>query len=141
MPDDFKEFREPFVGGGSVFIHLRQAFPDRAFWINDLYAELYEFWDAAAQNIDALLGQIWAWRREYTDGRALYRFLVSNIQAFPKIEKAAAFFILNRLTFSGTAESGGYSNAAFEKRFTESSIHRVEAILPIMVNHQACYTK
>lgn len=132
VPNDFKEFREPFVGGGSVFIYLKQEFPDRQFWINDLYTELYEFWDVAGFDVDSMLGQIWTWRRAYSDGRALHRFLVDNIKNFPKVKKAAAFFILNRVTFSGTSESGGYSKAAFEKRFTESSIHRVEAILPVI---------
>ncbi|MFT4971954.1 MAG: DNA adenine methylase [Paraglaciecola sp.] len=132
VPNDFKEFREPFVGGGSVFIYLQQEFADRQFWINDLYTELYEFWDAAGQDIDKMLGQIWAWRRSHKDGRELYRFLIDNMKGFSKNKKAAAFFILNRITFSGTSESGGYSKMAFEKRFTESSIARVEAILPIM---------
>lgn len=36
--------------------------------------------------------------------------------------------MLNRITFSGTVESGGYSQAAFEKRFTYSSIERLENI-------------
>ncbi len=33
--------------------------------------------------------------------------------------------MLNRITFSGTTYSGGYSQQAFEKRFTESSIERL----------------
>jgi DNA adenine methylase len=28
MPDSFDEYREPFVGGGSFFIALRQKRPD-----------------------------------------------------------------------------------------------------------------
>ena len=132
IPDDFQEYREPFVGGGSVFIYLRQQFPERKFWINDLYAELYQFWLAAQQNMDGLLAQIRIWREKYTDGRALHRFLVDNMQDFSTIEQAAAFFVLNRLTFSGTAESGGYSQMAFDKRFTESSISRVEAVSSVM---------
>ena len=40
-------------------------------------------------------------------------------------DKAVAFFILNRITFSGTSLSGGFSNGAYEKRFTESSIVRM----------------
>ncbi len=28
---DFKEFREPFVGGGSVFINLKQCYPNKKF--------------------------------------------------------------------------------------------------------------
>ncbi len=43
------------------------------------------------------------------------------------------FFVLNRITFSGTVESWGYSEAAFlETRFTESSIDRVEKLSNIL---------
>jgi len=134
VPTQFKEFREPFVGGGSVFIALKQLYPEGQFWINDLYEELAAFWQMTQEDLDGLVAQIWDWRKEYTDGRALHHFLVDNIKAFSNKKKAAAFFILNRVTFSGTSESGGYSKMAFEKRFTESSIHRVEAVAPILEN-------
>ena len=42
---DFEEFREPFVGGGSVFFYCKQRFPQRKFWINDLYFKLFKFWE------------------------------------------------------------------------------------------------
>lgn len=38
----FDEFREPFVGGGSVFIHLKQKFPNKKYWINDIYPALFK---------------------------------------------------------------------------------------------------
>lgn len=41
LPDSFREFREPFVGGGSVFIYLKQKFPRLKIWINDLNRELF----------------------------------------------------------------------------------------------------
>jgi DNA adenine methylase len=41
------------------------------------------------------------------------------------LERAAAFFIYNRITFSGTSLSGGFSEGAFAGRFTESSIQRL----------------
>lgn len=28
---EFQEFREPFVGGGSVFIYLKQKYPNKKF--------------------------------------------------------------------------------------------------------------
>lgn len=34
---DFDEFREPFLGGGSVFIYAKQKFPKKKFWVNDIY--------------------------------------------------------------------------------------------------------
>ena len=44
LPLNFSEYREPFVGGGSLFIYLRQKRPDLKIWINDLNYELYCFW-------------------------------------------------------------------------------------------------
>lgn len=131
---DFKEFREPFVGGGSVFVYLRQKFPSRIFWINDIYQNLYHFWNECKENPNELIESIFEFRSAYSDGKELHRFLLNNIDSFCSIKKAAAFFIFNRITFSGTTESGGFSNAAFHKRFTESSIERVKSLSKILVN-------
>ena len=38
---------------------------------------------------------------------------------------AVAFFVLNRITFSGLVEAGGFSQQAFEGRFTQSAVERV----------------
>ena len=35
LPEYVTEYREPFVGGGSVFLIARQKYPDIPFWIND----------------------------------------------------------------------------------------------------------
>ena len=40
--------------------------------------------------------------------------------------QALYYFIINRCSFSGATLSGGFSQEASEKRFTESSIQRVE---------------
>ncbi len=130
----FKEFREPFVGGGSVFVYLKQKFPSRIYWINDIYQNLYHFWNECNENPNKLIESILEFRSNYLDGKELHRFLLENIDSFDNIKKAAAFFIFNRITFSGTTESGGFSNAAFHKRFTESSIERVKALSKILLN-------
>jgi len=44
---DFDEFREPFLGGGSVFVHTKQRFSKKNYWVNDLYLELFKFWEIA----------------------------------------------------------------------------------------------
>lgn len=121
----FSEFREPFVGGGSVFIYLRQKFPDRKFWVNDKYSELTAFWRELQTNPEKLIELIWQWKCEFTDGKVFHRFLQTNKEKFNSLETAAAFFVFNRITFSGTTEAGGYSEQAFRLRFTDSSIERL----------------
>ena len=129
---EFDEFREPFVGGGSVFIHLKQKYPNKKFWINDLYPNLFHFWKQTQQNVDELIKQVYEWRNEFKNGKELHKYLLDNIDTFDDLKKASAFFVFNRITFSGTTESGGFSKAAFEKRFTISSIDRVKLLSSIL---------
>jgi len=138
---EFDEFREPFLGGGSVFVYLKQKYPNKIFWINDIYLNLFHFWKQTQENPTKLITQIQQWKDEFQNfpdnknrGKELHRFLIENINKFDDLKKAAAFFAFNRITFSGTSESGGFSNTAFEKRFTQSSIERVEAFSKILNN-------
>ena len=131
---EYDELREPFLGGGSLFVHFKQLYPNRKYWINDIYTNLYHFWSQAQQYPNKLIKQIQQWKDGYENGKELHRFLIDNIEGFELLEKAAAFFVLNRITFSGTSESGGFSKAAFAGRFTQSSIERVKAISTILDN-------
>jgi len=128
----FEEFREPFLGGGSVFIYMKQRYPNKKFWVNDLYPELYKFWVTAQNDVDSLIGKVHEWRKEFSIGKDLFYYLNKNITTFDDLEKAAAFFIFNRITFSGTTLSGGYSEGAFKERFTESSIKRLNDLAKVI---------
>ncbi|MEH1966162.1 DNA adenine methylase [Nostoc sp.] len=129
LPESFSEFREPFVGGGSVFIYLRQKFPHSKIWINDLNRELFLFWKFAQSDISQLVQEIRHIKVKYTDGKSLFTELTSvDVNDLSDLERAVRFFVLNRITFSGTVESGGFSEQAFHKRFTDSSIERLEKL-------------
>jgi len=121
----FDEYREPMVGGGSLFFYVRQKFPEKKFWINDLYYPLHCFWSELQSSQDEVIDQIRKWRKKFSDGKELFHFLTENIRGFNPVQTAAAFFLFNRITFSGTTESGGFSQQAFTHRFTESSIERL----------------
>jgi DNA adenine methylase len=133
VPPSFIEYREPFVGGGSFFIYMRQKYPQLKIWVNDLNAELYHFWIHAQQDSEKLAQELTKIKRERADGQKLFdELLAVDVQTLSGFERAVRFFLLNRITFSGVVESGGYSQQAFTARFTESSIERVARLGPVL---------
>ena len=123
---DFDEYREPMVGGGSLFFALKQRFPERKYWINDIDPNVYWFWITCRDSPFELVLAINSLKEHYKNGRKLYDLLIDSAnKPTNNIDIAARFFILNRITFSGLTESGGYSEQAFRERFTQSSITRI----------------
>ena len=121
----YKEYREPFVGGGSVFVALKQKNWDKTAWINDLNIDLYLFWKYAQGEITSLVNEIKKIKSECKDGRKLFESYKGNWNQYSEFDRAVRFFVLNRITFSGTIDTGGYSEEAYQKRFTDSSIERL----------------
>ncbi|RJP47980.1 MAG: DNA adenine methylase [Anaerolineaceae bacterium] len=130
---DFEEYREPFVGGGSMFIYLKQKRPDLKIWINDLNTELFLFWKYVQKNSEKLAGEIQKIKNKSRNGQRLFEYLVSaNVKQWTEFDRAVRFFILNRITFSGVVESGGFSYLAYTTRFTDSSIERLSNLGSIL---------
>ena len=46
FPDlrDYEVYYEPFLGGGSVALHITKKYPKLKIVVNDLYEPLYNFW-------------------------------------------------------------------------------------------------
>ena len=141
IPPTIVDFREPFVGGGSVFFAIRGIFQSniKSYWVNDLNYDLYCFWKQVRDNVTDLVEELTKTHTITTDGRALFEELTKEKDLLGKdkdllseFDRAVRFFVLNRITFSGVVDSGGYSQAAYEKRFTRSSIERVEMISPYL---------
>ena len=138
IPTNIAEFREPFVGGGSVYFAIRSTFNSNiSYWINDLNYDLYCFWKQTRDNANELVNELKKIHTSTKDGRALFEkltkdrdVLCNDKSMLSEFKRAVRFFVLNRITFSGVVDSGGYSQAAYEKRFTLSSIERVEMISP-----------
>ena len=50
IPEDHTGYREPFLGGGAIFLRKPKA---RRNWINDLHPGLYAFWRVVRDHFDA----------------------------------------------------------------------------------------
>lgn len=133
LPASFTEFREPFVGGGSVFLFIRQKYPNVQLWINDLNYDLYCFWKSAQSDIHGLVRAVTKIKEETEHGQFLFDELRENLHAeLSELDRAVRFFVMNRISFSGTVDSGGYSELAFRSRFTSSSIKRLLNLGPLL---------
>lgn len=137
FPKDFKEYREPFFGGGSVGIHLAQMYSHNEikFFANDLNYNVYCFWQILKMQNNDLIQAIQDIKKNYKNGRELYRLLLERRnQPLNDFQRAVDFFVLNRITFSGVVDCGGYSQKAFESRFTQSCIERLRNMQGIFDN-------
>mgnify|MGYP004662352869 FL=1 len=135
FPQDFDELAEPFFGGGSVGLYLAQNFGLKQIFANDLNTDLYCFWQTLKTQNKALIDEIERTRQTHTNGRELYeKLLARRGENLSNFQRAVDFFVLNRITFSGVVDCGGYSQKAYESRFTPSSIERLKNMDGILRN-------
>ena len=128
----FNEFREVFFGGGSLSFYLLQQYPDKKFIASDLNYELYCFWQQLKENKnDVVHGvqhiyDLHKAEKGNKSGKNLFNQLVARRNDdLTEVQRAIDFFVLNRITFSGVVDSGGFSQGSFEGRFTQSAIDRL----------------
>ena len=76
----YKEYREPFLGGGSVAIHITKTYPRLKIWVNDLYEPLVNFWQVL-QAEDGIRDVSWSrglgdvYKRQLIDNLHQQRFV------------------------------------------------------------------
>ncbi len=130
FPDmsNIKEYREPFLGGGSVAIAITKQYPDIDIWVNDLYEPLYNFWVELRDNGDYLHDQLQQLKSRFPDqGSAKGLFLDAKEIVTDETQKdkdrAVAFYIINKCSFSGLTESSSFSPQASDSNFSMRGIN------------------
>jgi len=132
LPANANEYREPMVGGGSVYFHARSVGLANSYWINDLFSELVAFWRSTQdqETCVRLTRELEALRASFKSVKDIKRFFLKarNEKVSDDYRAALLFFFFNRVTFSGTTRAGGFSAAASLQRFTPSSIERLHPL-------------
>jgi len=141
-----KELREVFFGGGSFTFYCVQHFKEKIYSASDLNYELYCFWSQLKNNSQKLIEEVqqiydivkisqMQGEDSYEYGKKLFEDILDRRNDdLSELQRAIDFFILNRITFSGVVDSGGYSQGSFEGRFTQSSIQRLSETVPVIQN-------
>ena len=127
---EYEEWREPFLGGGSMSIEITKRFPDMKIWVNDLYPALYTFWTSVQSDGVEMMEKLMEMKSEcYTPEEAKSMLGVQkeiiNDDVSSKFDKAVAWYFANRNSFSGLTETGTYSDQANKMSFTTNIISKL----------------
>ena len=126
----YREFREPFLGGGSVAIYLTKMYPSLSIWVNDLYEPLVNFWKEIQHSGEELYTTLSDLKIKHpTPDSAKGLFLESkeiiNSKDKSKLERAVAFYVVNKCSFSGLTESSSFSAQASDSNFSMRGIEKL----------------
>ena len=144
---NYKEYREPFLGGGSVAIHITKKYPNLDIWVNDLYEPLYNFWRVLQDEGDALyeslcylkskhpnpvygpqeLGYEYPAKKLFLESKELV-----NDPTISPLYRACAFYVINKCSFSGLTESSSFSKQASVANFSMRGIQKLPGYAQII---------
>jgi site-specific DNA-adenine methylase len=159
LPKGFTEFRETFLGGGSMALHITKQNPDVKVWVNDKYYNLYNFWVQLRDNGERLHEELLRiktpmvyrtkelrknkvpkdqWDQSILDNiqkhRELFNKAKVDIKTADDFTKAVLFYILNKCSFSGLGETSSFSAQASEQNFSVSGIDKLPTYSRLIQN-------
>ena len=141
FPDlgNYEEFREPFLGGGSVSVYMTKKYPDLKIWVNDMYEPLYNFWTQLQKSGEEMKDElVYLKGQNNTPDKAKELFLQSKDivkdESASSLDRAIRFFVVNKCSFSGLTESSSFSKAASQGNFSMRGIEKLPGYSKIIKN-------
>ena len=128
---EITEYREPFLGGGSMALEMTKRLPeDVPIWVNDLYEPLYNFWKVLQEDGEPLTDILLDRKQQHPDqdsARKLFNDAKDILNDFTQtsVDRAVAFYIVNKCSFSGLTESSSFSKSASDSNFSIRGIERL----------------
>ena len=129
---EYDEYREPFLGGGSVALHVAQTYPNISIWVNDLYEPLYTFWKQLQISGTKLTNELRQLKSRYPDrgsARGLFlearEYLNRDLFNSEPFHRAVSFYVVNKCSFSGLTESSSFSAQASDQNFSMRGIEKL----------------
>ena len=141
FPDlrNYDQFREPFLGGGSVAIYITKKYPNLDIWVNDLYEPLVNFWQQLQMFGYEMKSELVDLKKaNNTPDKARELFLQSkeriNDKTVSNFDRAVVFYIVNKCSFSGLTESSSFSAQASNSNFSMRGIEKLFAYSALIAN-------
>jgi DNA adenine methylase Dam len=136
------EYREPFLGGGSLALFLSQQYQLNSVWVNDLNKPLYNFWitlrdkptdlhnDLVKIKLDCG-NDIDKHKHYYNTAKQIIQ---NNSPTQDIYDSAINYYILNKCSFSGLGDTGFSKSASIHKNFNIKNIGNLLKVSPLIKN-------
>ena len=121
---DYNNIISPFLGGGSFEFYIQNKYNIHII-ANDKFTPLYNFWKNCKENKSQLVLEL-NYKLGNIDKDSLQNMRSQIMNTSSSLEQSIMYFIINRCSFSGATLSGGFSLESASKRFTKSSINKIE---------------
>ena len=138
--DGYSEYREPFLGGGSVAIHITKKYPHLDVWVNDLYEPLYNFWRVLQDDGYNLYKKLQELKSRYPDPSSAKGLFLESKEYLndesnnDALWRAVSFYTINKCSFSGLTESSSFSKQASDSNFSMRGIEKLQGYTKIIEN-------
>lgn len=123
---NFDTLISPFFGGGSFEFYMQNKY-NYSLVVNDKFTPLYNFWKQVKTDKFELCRKLRGIPTVSKSDFVGYRNSIIKLSE-DVMQQSIQYFIINRCSFSGATLSGGFSEEASIKRYTPSSVSRVEAV-------------
>ena len=142
IPDlrDYNEYREPFLGGGSVAIHITKKYPHLKVWVNDLYEPLCNFWRVLQNDGNALYETLCDLKSRHPEPESAKELFLKSKEYLndesnnDSLQRAVSFYTINKCSFSGLTESSSFSKQASDSNFSMRGIEKLPGYTKIIEN-------
>ena len=127
---EYDEFREPFLGGGSVALYITKKYPHLDVWVNDLYEPLVNFWQQlqiVGEDLSERLQDYKATHSHPESARELFKIAKERVndEEQSPFNRACYFYIINKCSFSGLTEASSFSKQASDSNFSLRGIEKL----------------
>ncbi len=143
FPDlsDYTEFREPFLGGGSVALYVTKMYPHLNIWVNDLYEPLSTFWKCLQDHGNEITQKLEYLKQRHPNpmsAKDLFieskEYLELDTRERDPIQTAVSFYIVNKCSFSGLSATSSFSKQASDSNFSMRGIHKLPGYSELIQN-------